>query len=71
MPWDPPRPNERRWIWLTTAFWLLLLRGPDFVASLRVTGDIIPDFFQKYASARSWDGNGYAISFAHGDRISM
>ena len=53
MPWDPlgALPNERRWIWLTAAFWLLLLRGPAFVENLRATRDVIPDFFQEYASA--------------------
>lgn len=56
MPWDPlgAWPNERRWIWLTAAVWLLFLRGPAFVESLRAIGDIIPDFFQEYASARNW-----------------
>jgi hypothetical protein len=56
MPWDPlgAWPNERRWIWLTAAFWLLLLYGPAFVENLRATGDIIPDFLQEYASARNW-----------------
>jgi hypothetical protein len=56
MPWDPlgAWPNERRWIWLTVAFWVLLLRGPAFLEKVRATSDIIPDFFQEYASARNW-----------------
>ena len=54
MPWDPlgAWPNERRWIWLTAAFWVL--RGPAFVENLYAAGDFIPDFFQDYASARNW-----------------
>ena len=37
MPWDPlgAWPNERRWIWLTIAGWLLVLRGPAFVENLQ------------------------------------
>jgi len=58
MPWDPlgAWPNERRWIWLTIAGWVLLLRGPGFVEALkaRPPQDIVPDFFQEYASARNW-----------------
>ncbi len=57
MPWDPLSawPNERRWIWLTIAGWLLLLRGPAFVESLQAKSpqELVPDFFQEYASARS------------------
>jgi hypothetical protein len=56
MPWCPLEawPNERRWIWLTIAGWLLVLRGPAFLGDLQVKGRRIPDFFQEYASARSW-----------------
>jgi hypothetical protein len=58
MAWDPfsAWPNERRWIWLTIAGWLLLLRGPAFVEHLQAKSprDLIPDFFQEYASARNW-----------------
>jgi Glycosyltransferase family 87 len=56
VPWDPlgAWPNERGWIWLTAACWLLILRGPAFVENLRTTGGRIPDFFQEYASARNW-----------------
>jgi hypothetical protein len=49
MPWDPLStwPNERRWIWLTIAGWLLLLRGPAFVENLHAQSpqELIPDFF--------------------------
>jgi hypothetical protein len=58
MPWDPlgAWPNERRWIWLTAFFWILLLRGPAFVENLSAKSpqELVPDFFQEYASARSW-----------------
>ncbi len=58
MPWDPTStwPNERRWIWLTIAGWLLLLRGPAFIENLqaRPAQELIPDFFQEYASVRGW-----------------
>jgi hypothetical protein len=56
MNWDPLSawPNERRLIWATLAFWLLILRGPMFVESLRAPNEYIPDFFQEYASARNW-----------------
>jgi len=56
MPWDPlgTWPGERRWIWLSICAWVILLRGPAFVESVRTTGDIVPDFFQEYASARNW-----------------
>ena len=57
MPWDPfgAWPNERRWIWLTIAGWLLVLRGPAFVENLQAksTQVLVPDFFQEYASARN------------------
>ncbi len=57
MPWDPldAWPNERRWIWATLALWLLVLRGPAFIENLRVRPpeELIPDFFQEYASARN------------------
>ena len=53
MTWDPLEawPDERRWIWASLAFWLLLLRGPSFVDGLQTTPKLIPDFFQEYASA--------------------
>ncbi len=58
MIWDPFSvwPNERRWIWLTIAGWILLLRGPAFIENLRTKSppEMIPDFFQEYASARNW-----------------
>jgi hypothetical protein len=58
MPWDPlgAWPSERRWIWLTLAGWLFLLRGPAFIKNLeaRPPQELIPDFFQDYASARNW-----------------
>ncbi len=58
MPWDPMSawPNERRWIWLTIAGWLVLLRGPAFIDNLQAKPpqELIPDFFQEYASARGW-----------------
>ncbi len=57
MPWDPLSawPNERRWIWLTIAGWVLLFRGPAFVESLQAKSpqELLPDFFQEYASARN------------------
>jgi hypothetical protein len=58
MVWDPlgPWQNERRWVWLTLAVWLLVLRAPGFVENLRApeSDEFIPDFFQEYASARNW-----------------
>ncbi|MGC8642088.1 MAG: glycosyltransferase family 87 protein, partial [Isosphaeraceae bacterium] len=58
MPWYPLQswPNERRWIWATIAFWLVILRGPAFVENLqaRPPSKLVPDFFQEYASARCW-----------------
>ena len=62
MPWDPLEswPNERRWIWATIAFWVVILRGPAFIEDLqaRPPGELVPDFFQEYASARGWlEGN--------------
>jgi hypothetical protein len=60
MAWDPfgAWPNERRWIWLTIAGWILLLRGPMFASNLQAKSpmEMIPDFFQEYASARNWVG---------------
>ncbi len=57
MPWDPLSawPNERRWIWLTVAAWLLLLRGPAFVENLqaKLPQELVPDLFQEYSSARN------------------
>src|SRR5271154_2838890 len=57
MAWDPfsAWPNERRWLWLTFAGWVLLLRGPAFVENLQAKSsrELIPDFFQKYALARN------------------
>ena len=48
MPWDPlgAWPNERRWICLTIAGWVLLLHGPAFVENLQAKPprDIVPDF---------------------------
>jgi hypothetical protein len=58
MPWGPlgAWPNERRWIWLTIAGWLLVLRGPAFIEGLQAKSprELVPDFFQEYASARGW-----------------
>ena len=58
MPWDPlgAWPNERRWIWATLALWLLILRGPAFIDNLRARPpeELVPDFFQEYASVRNW-----------------
>lgn len=56
MPWSPLEawPNERRWIWLTIAGWLLVLRGPALMNNVQVEGGTVPDFFQEYASARNW-----------------
>jgi len=58
MPWDPldAWPNERGWIWATLALWLLVLRGPAFIDNLRAKPpqELVPDFFQEYASARNW-----------------
>ena len=58
MPKDPldAWPDERRWIWATLAVWLLVLRGPAFIDNLRAKSpeELIPDFFQEYASARNW-----------------
>ncbi len=58
MLWDPLEswPNERRWIWSTIALWLVVLRGPAFLENLRARppSEIVPDFFQEYASARGW-----------------
>jgi Glycosyltransferase family 87 len=61
MPWDPLSawPNERRWIWLAVAGWVLLLRGPAFIENLQAKSAqvLVPDFFQEYASARNaFDG---------------
>ncbi len=58
MPWDPFNawPEYRRWIWLSIAAWLVLLRGPAFVDNLRVKSpeQSTPNFFQEYASGRNW-----------------
>ncbi len=58
MSWDPLSawPDERRWIWLTIAGWLLLLRGSIFVENFQAKPprELVPDFFQEYASARGW-----------------
>ena len=58
MAWDPLEawPNGRHWVWGILALWLLLLRGPDFVANLQATPKTIPDFFQEYASAAELGG---------------
>ena len=56
MAWDPfsAWPNERRWIWLTVAGWILLLRGPAFIENLQAKSqEVVPDFFQEYDSARN------------------
>jgi len=54
--WDPLGrwPNERRWVWLAFAGWLLFLQGPALLTSLQTTAHLVPDFFQDYASARNW-----------------
>ena len=58
MPWDPlnVRPRERRWLWLSVAFWAVVLLGPSFIENLQPVAPMrfIPDFFQEYASARNW-----------------
>jgi hypothetical protein len=56
MLWNPlaSRANEQRWIWLTASLWILLFRGPAFLGNVRSPGDVVPDFFQEYASARNW-----------------
>ena len=58
--WDPfgAWPNERRWIWATLAFWVVVFRGPAFVEDLRL-GDwalrvCFPDFAQEWSSARNY-----------------
>ncbi len=57
MPWDSLNDwrKERPWIWATLAFWLLVFRGPAFIDNLRAKSpeDLVPDFFQDYASARN------------------
>ena len=54
MPWDPfdRCQGEVRLLWGAVALWLLILRGPAFVENLCVK-EIVPDFFQDYASARN------------------
>src|SRR5579885_1788241 len=58
MAWDPlgTWPNGRKWMWLALAIWLVLLRGPRFLDNIRAAPpqEIVPDFFQEYASARNW-----------------
>jgi hypothetical protein len=53
MPWDPfgPWPAARRWLWAGLACGLCLFQGPTFVRKLW-PGDLAPDFFQEWASAR-------------------
>ncbi len=48
--------NARRWIWISLCCWLLLLRGPAFLGNLSASppNQLIPDFFQEYASAQAW-----------------
>ena len=58
MRWDPLStwPKESRWIWLTIAGWVLVLRGPAFFDTLQLANPprTLPDFFQEYAAARNW-----------------
>ena len=55
MLWDPLNiwPEARRWIWATLAFWICLIQGPSFVENLWESRDVLPDFFQEWASARN------------------
>lgn len=59
------RPKEQRWIWLSIVGWLLVLRGPGFIVNLHPRHSFIPDFFQEYASARSWLEGGPVYASHH------
>jgi hypothetical protein len=58
MPWDAPgsSPGKARWLWLTIAVGLLVLRGPAFIGDLRAKPGRVPmpEFFPQYAFARAW-----------------
>lgn len=47
------RGAEHRWLWVSLAVWVALLRGPTLVHNFRPPHEFVTDFFQEYASARN------------------
>ncbi len=52
--WDPLNawPAGRKWIWAVLATCALVLQGPSFFRSMRMTWQVGSDFFQDWASAQ-------------------
>ncbi|SIO46776.1 Protein of unknown function [Singulisphaera sp. GP187] len=47
------RGADRRWLWVSLAFWVALIRGSTLAHNFQSPGGLGTDFFQEYASARN------------------
>lgn len=59
-----------RWIWASIAFWVCVLQVPSFVADFAGSAEVLPDFYQDWASARNY-GSGRPVYTRHDISIPL